>query len=167
MLALLFSDHAGALHLAALVFGIAAVTDMADGHLARSRDLITRFGRVADPIADKLLVGSALVGLVMVDRLALWIASVVVAREVGVSLLRWYAGQQGITIAVSGLGKAKTGVQMTAIPALMLVPDPSAVWVQGWLAALVTITVASGIDYALGYARRTSEPAAAIATATR
>jgi CDP-diacylglycerol--glycerol-3-phosphate 3-phosphatidyltransferase len=153
MVLLIAFDEDGALLLAAAVFGVAALTDVADGHVARSRNLITTFGRIADPLADKLLVGAALISLVMVDRLAMWIALIIIAREVGVSALRWYAGGQGITISVSGLGKAKTGTQMTAIPMLMLVPDPSAPWVSGVLLVVVAITVASGIDYALTYAR--------------
>ena len=153
VMVLLIALDEGALLLAAAVFGIAALTDVADGHVARSRNLITTFGRIADPVADKLLVGAALVSLVLVDRLAVWIALIIIAREVGVSALRWYAGSQGITISVSGLGKAKTGVQMTAIPMLMLIPDTSAAWVSGVLLLVVAITVASGIDYALTYAR--------------
>ena len=147
----------GSLLLAAAVFGVAAITDVADGHLARSRNLITNFGRIADPVADKLLVGSALVSLVAIDRLALWIALVIVAREVGVSLLRYHASLQDIVIHVSGLGKAKTGAQMTAIPLLMLVPDPSAPWVGAVMLAVVAITVASGLDYALTYEREASQ----------
>jgi CDP-diacylglycerol--glycerol-3-phosphate 3-phosphatidyltransferase len=153
VMVLLIALDEGALLLAAAVFGIAALTDVADGHFARSRNLITTFGRIADPLADKLLVGAALVSLVVVDRLAMWIALIIIAREVGVSALRWYAGSQGITIAVSGLGKAKTGTQMTAIPMLMLIPDPSAGWVSGVLLVVAAITVASGVDYALTYAR--------------
>ena len=149
-------DASGALYLAAAVFGVAALTDVADGHLARSRNLITTFGRIADPVADKLLVGSALVSLVAIDRLALWIAAVIILREVGVSLLRYHASLQDITIHVSGLGKAKTGAQMTAIPMLMLVPDPSAMWVSAVLLAVVGITVASGLDYWLTYERERS-----------
>ena len=154
-------EASGSLLLAAAVFGVAAVTDVADGHLARSRNLITNFGRIADPVADKLLVGSALVSLVAIDRLALWIALVIVAREVGVSLLRYHAGLQGIVIHVSGLGKAKTGAQMTAIPLLMLVPDPTAPWVGAIMLCVVAITVASGLDYALTYEREASAADAA------
>jgi CDP-diacylglycerol--glycerol-3-phosphate 3-phosphatidyltransferase len=149
-------EATGSLLLAAAVFGVAAVTDVADGHLARSRNLITNFGRIADPVADKLLVGSALVSLVAIDRLALWIALVIVAREVGVSLLRYHAGLQGIVIHVSSLGKAKTGAQMTAIPMLMLVPDPTAPWVGAIMLGVVAITIASGLDYALTYEREAS-----------
>lgn len=154
-------EPTGSLMLAAAVFGVAAITDVADGHLARSRNLITTFGRIADPVADKLLVGSALVSLVAIDRLALWIALVIVAREVGVSLLRYHAGTQGIVISVSSLGKAKTGAQMTAIPMLMLLPDPSATWVGAVMLAVVGITVASGLDYWLTYERERTAVAAA------
>ena len=156
-------DASGSLMLAAAVFGFAAVTDVADGHLARSRNLITTFGRIADPVADKLLVGSALVSLVAIDRLALWIALVIVAREVGVSLLRYHAGTQGIVIAVSSLGKAKTGAQMTAIPMLMLVPDPGTTWVAAIMMGVVAITIASGLDYWLTYERERTAGAAAAA----
>ena len=161
MVLLIALDASRELVLAAAVFGVAAVTDVADGHFARSRNMITTFGRLADPVADKLLVGGALVSLVAIDRLALWIASVILLREVAVSVLRWYAGTQGIVISVSGLGKAKTGAQMTAIPMLMLVPDPTAAWVGAALLAVVAITVASGLDYALTYARQSSAAAAA------
>ena len=162
MVALIAAGEAsGSLLLAAAVFGVAAITDVADGHLARSRNLITNFGRIADPVADKLLVGSALVSLVAIDRLALWIALVIIAREVGVSLLRYHAGLQGIVIHVSGLGKAKTGAQMTAIPLLMLVPDPTAAWVSAIMLCVVAITIASGLDYALTYEREASAADAA------
>ena len=152
---------AGNLLVAAAVFAVAAVTDVADGHLARSRNLITTFGRLADPVADKLLVGAALLSLVWVDRLALLVALVVLAREAGVSLLRWHAGTQGIVISVSAFGKAKTGVQMTAIPMLMVVPDPHAAWVLAVLAGVVLVTVASGVDYVLTFLREQSAAAAA------
>lgn len=161
MVLVLVVDVPGGLLLAAGVFAIAALTDVADGHVARSRNLITTFGRIADPVADKLLVGAALISLVAIDRLALWIALVILLREAGVSALRWYAGTQGIVIAVSGLGKAKTGAQMAAIPMLMLVPDPGSAWVAAALFAVVAITLASGLDYVLNYARQ-----AAAATGT-
>lgn len=153
MIALVLGDDAGPLHLAAAVFGVAALTDIADGHLARARNDITTFGRLVDPLADKLLVGAALASLVAVERLAFWIAAVIVLREVAVSLLRWHAGTRGIVIAVNGLGKLKTGMQMTAIPMLMLVPDPAAGWVGAALIGVAAVTVVSGIDYALTYAR--------------
>jgi len=165
MVSLIALDAPYALTFAALVFVVAAVTDAADGHVARSRNSITTFGRIADPLADKLLVGAALVSLVAIDRLALWVALVVLAREVGVSGLRWYAGSQGLVIAVSGLGKAKTGAQMTVIPLLMLIGDPSATWVGALLLGVVAITIASGLDYVLGYLRQASAATGAVRVA--
>jgi CDP-diacylglycerol--glycerol-3-phosphate 3-phosphatidyltransferase len=154
MIFLLLREETGPLPAAEVVFGIAALTDAADGHIARTRNMITKFGRLADPLADKLLVGAALTTLVVIDRLAIWIALVVLLREVGVTALRWHAARRGVVIAVSALGKAKTGVQMTTIVMLMLVPDPGAAWVHAILLGVVAITVASGLQYALAYARR-------------
>jgi CDP-diacylglycerol--glycerol-3-phosphate 3-phosphatidyltransferase len=156
MLVLLLGEEAGPLPAAAAVFAAAALTDAADGHIARSRGLVTTFGRIADPLADKLLVGTALVTLVAIDRLALWIALVIGVREAGVALLRWHAGRQGIVLHVSPLGKVKTCFQMTAIATLMLVPDPDATWVWALLMAVVWLTVLSGAQYAIEYARQTS-----------
>ena len=153
MLVLLLGEDAGPIPAAAAVFGIAALTDAADGHIARSRNLVTTFGRIADPLADKLLVGTALASLVLLDRLALWIALVIGMREAGVALLRWHAGRQGIVLHVSPLGKAKTGLQMSAIVALMLVPDPAAAWVTVLLLVVVGLTVVSGLQYVLAFAR--------------
>lgn len=160
MLVLLLGEEAGPLPAAAAVFGAAALTDAADGHIARSRGLITTFGRIADPLADKLLVGAALVSLVAIDRLALWIALVIGAREASVALLRWHAGRRDIVLHVSQLGKAKTCFQMTAIAALMVVPDPEALWVTALLMAVVGLTVVSGLQYALEYARQTGSNSA-------
>ena len=165
MVLLVAHDDGGSLHAAALVFGIAALTDAADGHVARARNTITTFGRLMDPVADKLLVGAALASLVAIDRLALWIAVVIVLRDVGVSGLRWYAGTRGIVIAVSSLGKAKTGAQMTAIPMLMLVSMPAAAWVDGVMLAVAAVTVVSGLQYALTYARRAAAAPVGVATA--
>jgi CDP-diacylglycerol--glycerol-3-phosphate 3-phosphatidyltransferase len=155
MLVLLLGEEAGPLPAAAAVFAAAALTDAADGHLARSRGLVTTFGRIADPLADKLLVGTALITLVAIDRLALWIALVIGIREAGVALLRWHAGRQGIVLHVSQLGKVKTCFQMTAIATLMLVPDPNATWVWALLMADVWLTVLSGAQYVVEYARQT------------
>jgi CDP-diacylglycerol--glycerol-3-phosphate 3-phosphatidyltransferase len=155
MLVLLLGEEAGPLPAAAAVFGVAALTDAADGHIARSRGLVTTFGRIADPLADKLLVGTALATLVAIDRLALWIALVIGLREAGVALLRWHAGRQGIVLHVSQLGKVKTCLQMTAIAAVMLVADPEAVWVTSLLMTVVWLTIVSGAQYVLEYVRQT------------
>ena len=150
---MLLRGDPGPLWAATALFGLLALTDVADGYLARSRDLITTFGRIMDPVADKLLVGAVLVSLVVVDRLAVWLAAVVIVREVAVSALRWVAGTRGLVIASSPVGKAKTGVQMVTIVALMLAPDPTAAWLAPLLAAAAAITIASGLDYFVGYAR--------------
>ena len=160
MLVLLMGEEAGPIPAAAAVFCAAALTDAADGHIARSRNLVTTFGRIADPLADKLLVGTALVALVALDRLALWIALVIGLREAGVALLRWHAGRQGIVLHVSQLGKAKTCLQMGAIATLMLVPDPEAAWVTALLISVVSLTVVSGLQYALEYVRQTGSKSA-------
>jgi CDP-diacylglycerol--glycerol-3-phosphate 3-phosphatidyltransferase len=154
LLVLLLGEDAGPIPAAAAVFGVAALTDAADGHIARSRDLATDFGRIADPLADKLLVGTALASLVVIDRLALWIALVIGLREAGVALLRWHAGRQGVVLHVSPLGKVKTGLQMSSIGLLMLVPDAGAPWVTAVLMVVVAVTVVSGLQYLLAFARR-------------
>jgi len=119
LLVLLLGEQTGPIPAAAAVFGVAALTDMADGHLARSRGMVTSFGRIADPLADKLLVGAALASLVVIDRLALWIALVIGLREASVALLRWQAGREGIVLHVSSLGKVKTCLQMSMLVMLM------------------------------------------------
>jgi len=151
--AMLLTGEPGPLYAATALFGVLALTDVADGYLARSRNLVTTFGRIMDPVADKLLVGAALVSLVAVDRLAVWLAVVVVVREAAVSALRWLASTRGVVIASSTVGKAKTGVQMTTIVVLMLAPDPSAAWLAPLLAVMATITIVSGLDYLVGYVR--------------
>ena len=153
LLVLLLGEQTGPIPAAAAVFGVAALTDAADGHIARSRDMVTTFGRIADPLADKLLVGTALASLVMIDRLALWVALVIGMREATVALLRWHAGRQGIVLHVSSLGKAKTCFQMTTIVALMLVPDPDAAWVTALLMVVVAFTIVSGLQYLVAFAR--------------
>ena len=116
--------------IAAIVFAIAALTDGLDGYIARSRESITTFGKVMDPIADKLLIAAALISLVSLDRVAAWVAMVIIAREFAVSGLRVAAGQQGIVIPASLLGKAKTILQVAMVMALIAVDDTGAAWVQ-------------------------------------
>ena len=139
---------------AAALFAAAALTDALDGHLARSRDSVTTFGKIADPIADKLLVGAALVSLVAVSRLAAWIAAVIMIREVAVSGLRAVAGREGLVISASRFGKAKMAIQVVTILALIAAPDVSALWLQALLYVTVVVTVASGIDYFAAFRRR-------------
>jgi CDP-diacylglycerol--glycerol-3-phosphate 3-phosphatidyltransferase len=142
---------------AAVVFAAAAITDGLDGYIARSQRSITTFGKVMDPIADKLLIAAALITLVSLDRVAAWVAMVIIAREFAVSGLRIAAGQQGVVIPASGLGKVKTMVQSAAVLALIAVPDPGVLWVQLLVYAMVLTTIVSGADYFLNFRRRIEE----------
>jgi CDP-diacylglycerol--glycerol-3-phosphate 3-phosphatidyltransferase len=143
--------------LAAGVFALAAVTDGLDGYLARSRRAVTNFGKVMDPIADKLMIAAALLSLVSLDRLQAWVAMVIIAREFAVSGLRVAAGQQGVVIPASNLGKAKTITQVGAVFLLIAVNDPMTWWVQAVLYVSVVVTLVSGADYFLNFRRRIEE----------
>ena len=94
--------------LAAVVFAIASVTDAIDGWIARSREEVTTFGKLMDPVADKLLVIAALLSLVSLDRLEAWVAMVIIAREFAVTVARMQARAEGVVIAANWWGKAKT-----------------------------------------------------------
>jgi len=152
-------DHGPAI--AAAVFVLAALTDGLDGYIARSREAITTFGKVMDPVADKLLIAAALMALVSLDRVAAWVAMLIIAREFAVSGLRIAAGQQGVVIPASGLGKLKTIVQSAAVLALIAAPNADALWVQALVYAMVLVTVVSGADYFLNFRRKVEELARA------
>jgi CDP-diacylglycerol--glycerol-3-phosphate 3-phosphatidyltransferase len=152
MLAVLLEEGGGST-LAAAVFAAAASTDGLDGYLARSRRDITTFGKVMDPIADKLLIIAALVALVGLDRLAAWVAVAIIARELSVSGLRVVASQQGVEIPASGLGRAKTICQAAAVVVLIAVGDPGAAWVLALVYLAVAITLLSGLDYFVRFGR--------------
>ena len=143
--------------IAAIVFAAAALTDGLDGYIARSREAVTTFGKVMDPIADKLLIAAALISLVSLDRVAAWVAMVIIAREFAVSGLRVAAGQQGIVIPASILGKAKTILQVAMVMALIAADDSGAVWVQALVYLAVLMTVVSGADYFLNVRKRIDE----------
>jgi CDP-diacylglycerol--glycerol-3-phosphate 3-phosphatidyltransferase len=142
--------------IAAAVFALAALTDGLDGYIARRREEVTTFGKLMDPLADKLLVIAALISLVSLNRLDAWIAMVIIAREVAVTGLRSLAAEQGVVIAASWLGKLKTLLQVAAIICLIAF-DPSPVWVDVLLYVAVAVTVISGADYFLGLRRRIDE----------
>jgi len=139
--------------LSAIVFALASATDAMDGYLARSRNAITSFGKLMDPIADKLLIIAALVSLVSLNRLAAWVAMVIIARELTVTVTRMQATQHGVIIASSWWGKAKTIIQVAAIFFLIAAGDPSPVWVDGLVYGAVAITIVSGVDYFFGLRR--------------
>jgi CDP-diacylglycerol--glycerol-3-phosphate 3-phosphatidyltransferase len=147
--------------LAAVVFALASVTDAVDGHLARSRNSVTTFGKLMDPIADKLLIVAALVALVSLGRLEAWVAMVIIAREFAVTVLRAAAGaQQGLVISASPFGKLKTVAQVLMVMALIAF-DERPPWVTVLVYVTVVITVLSGLDYFFGLRRRADEAAAA------
>ena len=139
--------------LAAIVFALASATDAMDGYLARTRNAITSFGKLMDPIADKLLVIAALVALVSLDRLAAWVAMVIIARELTVTVTRMHATQHGVVIAANWWGKAKTITQVVAIFFLIASGEPSPGWVDGLVYGMVAITIVSGVDYFFGLRR--------------
>jgi CDP-diacylglycerol---glycerol-3-phosphate 3-phosphatidyltransferase len=138
--------------IAAGVFALAALTDGLDGYIARSRGAVTTFGKLMDPIADKLLVTAALVALVSLNRLEAWVAMVIIAREFAVTGLRGLAAEQGVVIQASWLGKVKTALQIAAIIAL-IVFDPAPLSVDLLVYAAVAATVISGVDYFFGFRR--------------
>ena len=153
---------------AGIVFVIAACTDGLDGYIARRRDQVTTFGKLMDPLADKLLVVAALVSLVSLDRLEAWIAMVIIAREFAVTGLRAMAVEQGVVIAASWLGKVKTALQVAAIVALIAV-DPATTAVDILVYVALAMTVWSGVDYFFGVRREielkrnsTPDPAAGV-----
>jgi CDP-diacylglycerol--glycerol-3-phosphate 3-phosphatidyltransferase len=132
-------------------FGLASVTDLLDGRIARSRGLVTDFGKIADPIADKALTGAALATMSFLGWLAWWVTFVILIREIAVTGLRFWVIRRGVIPASRG-GKLKTLLQVLAISLYML-PGP-----PGWLrasvmAAAVVVTLVTGADYALRAAR--------------
>ncbi len=132
-----------------VTFGIAALTDKFDGELARRRGLITDFGKIADPIADKALMGMALVGLSLLGELTWWVTGVILVREIGITLLRFWVIRYGVISASPG-GKAKTLLQVIAIAMYLL---PFGGWfhlgAQIVMGAAVALTVLTGADYVL------------------
>ena len=146
--------------LAAIVFAVASLTDAIDGYLARSRNWVTTFGKLMDPIADKLLIVAALVALVSLNRLEAWVAMVIIAREFAVTVLRVGVGtQQGVVISANRFGKLKTAMQVAMVMALIAVGSgPQPLWVSLLVYATVVVTVLSGADYFFGVSRRRVEP---------
>ncbi|MGG6311193.1 CDP-diacylglycerol--glycerol-3-phosphate 3-phosphatidyltransferase [Paenibacillus macerans] len=137
--------------IAAILFIVAASTDGIDGYIARKYNLVTNLGKLLDPLADKLLVGTVLIGLVALGKCDAWIAVVIISREFAVTGLREVALLEGSVIAASKWGKAKTITQIIAISALLLNNFPFE-WlafpfddIAMWLAAIITLY--SGIDY--------------------
>jgi CDP-diacylglycerol---glycerol-3-phosphate 3-phosphatidyltransferase len=131
---------------------VASFTDYRDGWIARRNENVTNFGKLMDPLADKLLVTAALVALVSLDRLAAWVAMVIIAREFAVTGLRQVAMEQGHVVPASQWGKLKTAMQIAMVLALIAV-DGSPLWVDLLVYATVAVTVLSGADYFFGLRR--------------
>jgi len=147
--------------LATIIFIIASLTDKLDGYIARSRNQITNFGKFMDPLADKLLVTSALVSLVELHIVYGWVAMIIIAREFAVTGLRTIAAADGKVIAASKWGKLKTVIQIVAIITALInlaygnrtinmvvnVKETLNMLTNIFMAAAVIITIISGVDY--------------------
>jgi CDP-diacylglycerol--glycerol-3-phosphate 3-phosphatidyltransferase len=152
---------------AAVVFVLAMLTDRIDGEIARRRGLITDFGKVTDPIADKALMGMAFVGLSLLGELPWWVTVLVLAREWGVTLLRFFVIRHGVMPAGRG-GKLKTVLQSVTLTLFSLplwVLPLSELWTAvAWVTMVlaVVVTLVTGVDYVMKalHLRRTSERAA-------
>jgi CDP-diacylglycerol--glycerol-3-phosphate 3-phosphatidyltransferase len=134
----------------AAIFGIASLTDVLDGYLARRRKQITPLGQLMDPLADKLLVTAALVSLVQMDIAPAWMVAVILGREFAVTVLRSIAQARGVIIAASRLGKFKMVTEVVAILLLILGRDLSpSLFILGIVALWVAVGIAivSGVDY--------------------
>jgi CDP-diacylglycerol--glycerol-3-phosphate 3-phosphatidyltransferase len=128
-------------------FAVASVTDRVDGYLARSRGLVTEVGKIADPIADKALIGAALLGLSALGELAWWVTAIVLAREIGVTVLRFVVIRHGVIPASHG-GKLKTLLQSFAIGLYVLPWNGWLGTARFWLMAVaVVVTLVTGADY--------------------
>ncbi len=135
-------------YIALAIFAVASLTDLLDGKIARKRGLVTNFGEFMDPLADKLLVCSALICLVEMDRLAAWMVIVIIAREFIISGFRLIASDNGVVIAASYWGKFKTTFQMIMIILLILDLGGSFTVIETavtWIALI--LTVVSLLDY--------------------
>ncbi len=136
-----------------VVFTVAVITDRFDGALARNYGMVTEFGTLADPIADKALIGAALIGLSILGDLPWWITVVILIREVGITALRFAVLRHGVIPASRG-GKLKTLVQGVAI-GLFVLPLSGAWLAVAWaiMWAAVVLTVLTGIDYVVSAIR--------------
>ncbi|MEU8436006.1 CDP-diacylglycerol--glycerol-3-phosphate 3-phosphatidyltransferase [Streptomyces sp. NPDC029216] len=133
--------------LAWAAFAVAMITDIFDGHLARTYNLVTDFGKIADPIADKAIMGSALVCLSWLGDLPWWVTGVILGRELGITLMRFWVIRYGVIPASRG-GKLKTLAQGTAVGMYVLALTGPLATLRFWVMAVaVVLTVVTGLDY--------------------
>jgi len=154
------NEHPNLRLTATAVFVVASLTDRVDGEIARRRAIITDFGKIADPIADKALTGAALIALSAIGDLAWWVTVVILAREIGVTALRFWVIRHGVMAASRG-GKVKTVVQAVAIGLYLLPIEHFWGSVRWWLMGVALIvTLATGVDYVARAVklRRTRQP---------
>ena len=148
---LLFFPHKTTSFLAALVFGLASISDLLDGFVARRHQMVTTFGQFLDPLADKLLVSAALIMLIPLGRVPAWMVLVIIGRELAIMGLRSVAGSEGKVITADHLGKQKMVLQTVAILGLLLHYDYYGVNFHAvgmfflWLAVIMTLW--SGFNY--------------------
>lgn len=150
VLAVLLATDGTGRDAAAILFVLASITDVIDGAVARRYGMVTTFGKIADPIADKALTGVALIGLSVLGDLAWWVTVVILVREIGVTVLRFWVIEHGVIPASRG-GKAKTAVQTLAI-AMYLAAVPVPWWdtASAWVMAVaVVLSLVTGIDYVI------------------
>ncbi|WP_370421743.1 CDP-diacylglycerol--glycerol-3-phosphate 3-phosphatidyltransferase [Streptomyces sp. QH1-20] len=128
-------------------FAVAMITDLFDGHLARMYNLVTDFGKIADPIADKAIMGAALICLSVLDDLPWWVTGVILFREVGITLMRFWVIKHGVIPASRG-GKMKTLAQGVAVGMYILALTGPLATMRFWVMAVaVVLTVLTGLDY--------------------
>jgi len=150
LIILILAEERTASYVAAAIFVVGAATDGLDGYLARRHAAVTKTGQWLDPLADKILVAAAVITLAAVRDFPIWAAVVIVAREVGVSLLRAYLGLRGIGMPASRAAKVKTTLQLVAITLYILPLGSGADGVKlGFLIAAVSMTVLTGMQYLL------------------
>lgn len=128
-------------------FAVAMITDIFDGHLARTYNLVTDFGKIADPIADKAIMGSALICLSYLGDLPWWVTGVILGRELGITLMRFLVIRYGVIPASRG-GKLKTLAQGTAVGMYVLALTGPLATLRFWVMAVaVVLTIVTGLDY--------------------
>jgi len=157
-IALMLSGEPDRALIAGIVFSVASATDWLDGYLARKWGQVTKIGKLLDPVADKILVASALIMLVDIDRVPAWVAIIIIGREIAVTGLRAMAASDGIIIPAENMGKWKVGAQITAVLCLLLDYHLGKDWIGdiGRIAIYIAMVLAvvSGMRYIIDYWKR-------------